>query len=80
MAAVARSRLRVQQRRARAGGWTPELEERFLAALAATCDVPFAASSVGLTAPTAYRHRTHRRCRSFRGSKARNASRAAARA
>lgn len=48
---------RVQVRRARAGRWTPRLERRFIAALAATHDVPLAASSVGMTAPSAYRHR-----------------------
>jgi hypothetical protein len=70
MGSQAKARLRVQQRRARAGGWTGELEERFLAALGATCDVPLAASSVGLTAPTAYRHRTHRPRFAFRWAKA----------
>jgi hypothetical protein len=57
MAALARARLAVQQRRPRAGGWNPEREQRFLAALAMTCDVPLAASSAGMTAPSAYRHR-----------------------
>jgi hypothetical protein len=49
---------RVRVNRPRADGWTPEREQRFLAALAATADVPLAASSAGMTAPSAYRHRT----------------------
>ena len=43
--------------RGRVGGWTGALEERFLAALAATRDVPLAAMQVGFSATSAYRHK-----------------------
>jgi hypothetical protein len=43
--------------RDRKGGWTAALERRFLAALAATRDVPLAALQVGLSAGAAYYHR-----------------------
>jgi hypothetical protein len=46
--------------RDRAGGWTAATEARFLAALAATGDVPLAASSVGKAAASAYTRRQGR--------------------
>ena len=48
---------RVQIARARLRQWTPRVEERFLAALAATCNVKAACAEVGLTAASAYNHR-----------------------
>ena len=48
---------RVQIARARLRQWTPRAEERFLAALAATCNVKAACAEVGLTAASAYNHR-----------------------
>ena len=48
---------RVQIARARMRGWSPRVEERFLAALGATCNVKAACAAVGLTAASAYRHR-----------------------
>src|SRR3954452_17473740 len=66
MAAVARERLRVQQRRRRAGGWTPDRERRFIEALAATDEVPLAARQVGITPVSAYRHRLARPDFAFR--------------
>ena len=48
---------RVQVRRARPRQWTPRLEQRFLQALSATCNVRRAAAEAGMSAPSAYRHR-----------------------
>jgi len=48
---------RVQIARARLKQWTPRAEERFLATLAATCNVKAACAEVGLTAASAYNHR-----------------------
>ena len=48
---------RVQIARARLRQWTPRVEERFLAALAATCNVRAACAEVGLTPASAYNHR-----------------------
>lgn len=48
---------RVQIARARVRGWSPRVEERFLAALGATCNVKAACAEVGLTAASAYGHR-----------------------
>jgi hypothetical protein len=48
---------RVQIARARLRQWTPRVEERFLATLAATCNVKAACAEVGLTAASAYNHR-----------------------
>lgn len=48
---------RVQIARARVRQWSPRVEERFLAALAATCNVKAACAEVGLTAASAYGHR-----------------------
>ena len=47
--------------RDRAGGWTGALEGRFLAALAATRDVPLAALQVGFSAASAYQRRRRSR-------------------
>jgi hypothetical protein len=52
---------RVRVNRDRKGGWTAALERRFLAALAATRDVPLALLQVGISAPSAYRRRMRRR-------------------
>jgi hypothetical protein len=60
MFALAKARLPARVNRDRAGGWTAATEERFLAVLAATADVPLAASSAGSTAPAAYRRRIRR--------------------
>lgn len=46
----------IQIRRARLGDWTPRLEARFLAALAACCNVSAAARAVGLSVSAAYQH------------------------
>jgi hypothetical protein len=48
---------RVQIARARLKEWSPRVEERFLATLAATCNVKAACAAVGLTAASAYGHR-----------------------
>ncbi len=48
---------RVQIGRARVKQWTPRVERRFLAALAATCNVKAACREVGLWPPSAYNHR-----------------------
>jgi hypothetical protein len=48
---------RVQIARARVRQWSPRVEARFLAALAATCNVKAACAEVGLTAASAYNHR-----------------------
>jgi hypothetical protein len=48
---------RVQIARARVRGWSPRVEERFLATLGATCNVKAACAEVGLTAASAYGHR-----------------------
>jgi hypothetical protein len=48
---------RVQIARARLKQWTPGVEERFLATLAATCNVKAACAEVGMTAASAYAHR-----------------------
>ncbi len=48
---------RVQIARARVRGWSPRVEERFLAALTATCNVKAACAEVGLTPASAYNHR-----------------------
>jgi hypothetical protein len=48
---------RVQIARARLRQWTPRVEERFLAALAATCNVKAACAEVALTPASAYNHR-----------------------
>jgi hypothetical protein len=48
---------RVQVRRARLKQWSPTTERRFLAALAATCNVRAACMEVGMWPPSAYNHR-----------------------
>jgi hypothetical protein len=48
---------RVQIARARIRGWSPRVEDRFLATLAATCNVKAACAEVGLSATSAYEHR-----------------------
>ena len=48
---------RVQIARARMRGWSPRVEERFLTALGATCNVKAACAEVGLTPASAYGHR-----------------------
>lgn len=48
---------RVQIARARLKQWSPRVEERFLSALAATCNVKAACAVVGLTPASAYNHR-----------------------
>lgn len=48
---------RVQIARARLKQWTPRIEERFLAVLAATCNVRAACAAVKLTVSSAYAHR-----------------------
>jgi len=48
---------RVQIARARLKQWTPRIEERFLAALGATCNVKAACAEVGMSASSAYEHR-----------------------
>lgn len=47
---------RVQIARARLQQWTPRLEDRFIRALTATCNVKLACRAVGLSAPSAYKH------------------------
>ena len=49
---------RVQIARARIGQWTPRTEARFLAALAATCNVKASCAEVGMSHGSAYAHRT----------------------
>jgi len=49
---------RVQIARARLRQWTARVEDRFLAVLAATCNVRAACAEVGMTAAGAYNHRT----------------------
>ena len=48
---------RVQIGRARLKQWTPRVEERFLSALAATCNVKAACAEVGMSVSSAYNHR-----------------------
>lgn len=48
---------RVQIARARLRQWTPRVEERFLAVLAATCNVKAACAEAGMWPPSAYAHR-----------------------
>jgi hypothetical protein len=48
---------RLQIARARLHQWTPRLEGRFLAMLAATCNVRATCAAVGMSAPSAYKHR-----------------------
>jgi hypothetical protein len=48
---------RVQIARARLKQWTPRVEARFLAALAATCNVKAACAEAGMTPASAYSHR-----------------------
>ena len=48
---------RVQIARARMKQWSPRVEDRFLAALGATCNVKAACAEVGLTPASAYGHR-----------------------
>ena len=50
-------------RRARLKQWTSRVEARFLAALAATCNVKAACAEVGMWPPSAYNHR--KRWRAF---------------
>ena len=52
-----RERGRPQIARARVHGWSPRVEERFLGALTATCNVKAACAEVGLTPASAYGHR-----------------------
>ncbi len=54
---------RVQIARARIRQWSPRVEDRFLATLAATCNVKAACAEVGMTAASAYAHR--KRWRAF---------------
>lgn len=56
-AARARERGRPQIARARLHGWSPRVEERFLGALTACCNVKAACAEVGLTTASAYGHR-----------------------
>lgn len=51
--------------RRRADGWTPERQQRFLAALYACGVVPTAATAVGMTGTTAYRLRRRPGAESF---------------
>lgn len=48
---------RVQIARARLKQWTPRVEARFLATLAATCNVTASCAEVGMTPASAYAHR-----------------------
>jgi hypothetical protein len=48
---------RVQIARARVKQWTPRVEDRFLAVVAATCNVRAACAEVGMTVSSAYAHR-----------------------
>ena len=54
---LARGRGRPQIARARLHGWSPRVEERFLGALTAMCNVKAACAEVGLTPASAYGHR-----------------------
>ena len=54
---LARRRGRPQIARARVRQWSPRVEERFLVALTATCNVKVACAEVGLTPASAYNHR-----------------------
>ena len=49
--------VRCQIARARIRQWSPRVEDRFLATLAATCNVKAACAEVGLTPASAYGHR-----------------------
>ena len=59
----ARAGRRVQIARARIRQWTPRVEERFLGALAASCNVKAACAEAGMSLSSAYAHR--HRWRSF---------------
>lgn len=48
---------RVQIARSRLKQWSPRVEERFLTALTATCNVRVACAEVGMTPASAYAHR-----------------------
>lgn len=48
---------RTQIRRAKLTQWTPRVEDRFVAVLAATCNVKLACREVGMWPPSAYNHR-----------------------
>jgi hypothetical protein len=48
---------RAQIARARLKQWTPRIEDRFLAVVAATCNVKAACAEVGMTVSSAYAHR-----------------------
>jgi hypothetical protein len=48
---------RLQIARARLHQWTPRIEDRFLATLAATCNVGAACAEAGMSGPSAYEHR-----------------------
>jgi len=48
---------RTQIRRARVDGWSLAVEDRFLATLAATCNVKAACAEIGMTQASAYYHR-----------------------
>lgn len=48
---------RMQIRRARADGWSPAVEKRFLQALATTCNVKAACAEIRMTIASAYYHR-----------------------
>lgn len=56
---------RVQVRRARADGWSPAMEQRFLNTLATTCNVKASCAEIGMTVASAYYHR--HRCRRSSG-------------
>jgi len=51
--------------RARADGWTPEAQARFITALSKTRSVSAAAQSVGLSRASAYKLRQHPQAHSF---------------
>lgn len=53
---------RVQVARARLKQWTPRVEQSFLAALMATCNVKAACAEVGMSAAGAYAHRKRWPC------------------
>lgn len=48
---------RIQIARAQLRQWSPRVEARFLAALAATCNVKASCAEIGMTPSSAYRHR-----------------------
>ena len=48
---------RVQVRRAKCGGWTRAVEERFLIALSQTCNVKASAAAAGMSHSSTYAHR-----------------------